>query len=187
MKKLVTAFLRRGAALCLAAAVLCTAVLAAEPEKSRAELRREDLDFLYQTVLVENHPDVFANTPEAEFLALKKNIESRLETESDVEFLLDLMRLTALVGDSHTAVAVGRAAALRVYPFSMVRRGDAWYLSAAEAESGSLLCREEKPDSGDRHIKSILKRMSRMEKREQAVVAQTVNALADALEKNRQG
>ena len=47
MKKLVTAFLRRGAALCLAAAVLCTAVLAAEPEKSRAELRREDLDFLY--------------------------------------------------------------------------------------------------------------------------------------------
>ena len=142
MKKLVTAFLRRGAALCLAAAVLCTAVLAAEPEKSRAELRREDLDFLYQTVLVENHPDVFANTPEAEFLALKKNIESRLETESDVEFLLDLMRLTALVGDSHTAVAVGRAAALRVYPFSMVRRGDAWYLSAAEAESGSLLCRE---------------------------------------------
>ena len=58
---------------------------------------------------------------------------------------------------------------------------------ALGADAGSLLCREEKPDSGDRHIKSILSRMSRMEKGEQAVVAQTVNALADALEKNRQG
>ena len=44
-----------------------------------------------------------------------------------------------------------------------------------------------RPDSGDRHIKSILSRLSRMEKGEQEVVAQTVNALADALEKNRQG
>lgn len=58
---------------------------------------------------------------------------------------------------------------------------------ALGADAGDLLCREEKPDSGDRHIKSILSRMSRMEKGEQAVVAQTVNALADALEKNRQG
>lgn len=58
---------------------------------------------------------------------------------------------------------------------------------ALGADAGDLLCRKEKPDSGDRHIKSILSRMSRMEKGEQAVVAQTVNALADALEKNRQG
>ncbi len=56
---------------------------------------------------------------------------------------------------------------------------------ALGADAGGLLCRDEKPDSGDRHIKSIVSRMSRMEKGEQAVVAQTVNALADALEKNR--
>ena len=95
-------FLRRGAASLLAAAVLCAVSLAAEPEKSQAERGREDLEFLYQTVLVENHPNAFANAPESEFLALKKDIESRLETESDVEFLLDLQRLTSLVGDSHT-------------------------------------------------------------------------------------
>lgn len=91
-------FLRRGAASLLAAVLLCAAALAAEPEKSQAERRREDLEFLYQTVLVENHPNAFANAPESEFLALKKDIESRLETESDVEFLLDLQRLTSQMG-----------------------------------------------------------------------------------------
>lgn len=35
---------------------------------------------------------------------------------------------------------------------------------ALGADAGGLLCREDKPDSRDRHIKSILSRMSRMEK-----------------------
>ena len=52
--------------LCLAA-VLAVPALAAEPW-SAAE-RQEDLDFLYEKVLTESHPDAFANTPETEFLA----------------------------------------------------------------------------------------------------------------------
>ena len=135
-------FLRRGAASLLAAAVLCAVSLAAEPEKSQAERRREDLEFLYQTVLVENHPNAFANAPESEFLALKKDIESRLETESDVEFLLDLQRLTSLVGDSHTTLSIGSAAAFRLYPFALVRRGESWHLSAVSSENEKLLCQE---------------------------------------------
>lgn len=50
-----------------------------------------------------------------------------------------------------------------------------------------LLCREEQPNSGDRHAEGILRRMKCMQKGEQEVVAQTVHALADALEKNRRG
>ena len=137
--KAVKQFLRRGAASFLAAALLCTAVLAAETEKTKAEQRREDLEFLYQTVLVENHPDVFANTPESEFLTLKQDIESRLETESDVEFLLDLIRLTALVGDSHTMISVGGAAEFRCYPFSLILRDGGWYLSTLPAAEQSSL------------------------------------------------
>ena len=102
--------LRRAAGLCLAA-LLVVPALAAEPLS--AEQRQEDLDFLYETVLVAHHPDVFANTPESEFLRVKAEIEGRLETETNTEFLLDLMRLTALVGDSHTSVAIGGAAELR--------------------------------------------------------------------------
>lgn len=131
--------LRRAAGLCLAA-LLVVPALAAEPLS--AEQRQEDLDFLYETVLVAHHPDVFANTPESEFLRVKAEIEGRLETETNTEFLLDLMRLTALVGDSHTSVAIGGAAELRAYPFAMVRRGERWYLSAAVPEDKELLCQE---------------------------------------------
>ncbi len=102
--------LRRAVGLCLTV-LLAVPVLAAEPLS--AEQRQEDLDFLYEKVLVGSHPNAFANTPESEFLRVKAEIEGRLETESDTEFLLDLMRLTALVKDSHTSVAIGGAAELR--------------------------------------------------------------------------
>lgn len=125
--------------LCLAA-LLAVPALAAEPLS--AAQRQEDLDFLYEKVLAGFHPNAFANTPESEFLARKTEIEGRLETESGTEFLLDLMSLTALVRDSHTSIAVGGAADFRAYPFAMVRRGEGWYLSAAAAENGDLLCQE---------------------------------------------
>ncbi len=131
--------LRRAAGLCLAALLVAPA-LAAEPLS--AKQRQEDLEFLYEEVLAGAHPDAFANTPEAEFLKVKAEIEGRLETTSGTEFLLDLMRLAALVGDSHTSIAIGGAADLRAYPFAMVRRGESWYLSAAAPEDGALLCQE---------------------------------------------
>ncbi len=133
----------RALGLCLAL-LLTVPALAAEPLS--AKQRQEDLDFLYEKVLVGAHPDVFANTPEAEFLRVKADIEQRLETESDTEFLLDLMRLTALAGDSHTSISVGNAANFRAYPFAMIRRGtgydETWYLSAVAPEDEDLLCQE---------------------------------------------
>ena len=137
--KMANSLLRRAAGLCLAA-LLVVPALAAEPLS--AKQRQEDLDFLYEKVLAGFHPDAFANTPESEFLALKAEIEGRLETETDTEFLLDLMRLTALVGDSHTSVSLGGLADFRAYPFSLVRRGESWYLSAAAPEDEDLLCQE---------------------------------------------
>ncbi len=137
--KMANSLLRRAAGLCLAA-LLVVPALAAEPLS--AKQRQEDLDFLYEKVLAGFHPDAFANTPESEFLALKAEIEGRLETVSGTEFLLDLMRLAALVGDSHTSVSVGSAANFRAYPFSLVRRGESWYLSAAAPEDEDLLCQE---------------------------------------------
>ena len=138
MKKLKT-LARRALGLCLAA-LLVVPVLAAEP--LTAKQRQEDLAFLYEKVLVGSHPDTFANTPESEFLARKAEIERRLETAGDTEFLLDLMSLTALAGDSHTSIAIGGAAALRAYPFAMVRRSESWYLSAVAPEEKELLCQE---------------------------------------------
>ena len=137
--KTLKAWAQRALGLCLAA-LLVVSALAAEPLS--AGQRREDLDFLYEKVLKGAHPNAFANTPESEFLKVKAEIEGRLETETDTEFLLDLMRLTALVGDSHTSVSVGSLADFRGYPLSLIRRGESWYLSAAAPEDKDLLCRE---------------------------------------------
>lgn len=141
--KLLKTLTRRLMGVCLAL-LLAVPALAAEPLS--AGQRQEDLDFLYEKVLAGAHPDAFANTPEAEFLRVKAEIEGRLDTETDTEFLLDLMRLTALVGDSHTSVSVGSLANFRGYPFAMIRRGDGygetWYLSAAAPEDEELLCQE---------------------------------------------
>lgn len=138
MKHLQT--LARQAAGLFLALLLTAPALAAEPLTPAQ--RQEDLDFLYENVLVKHHPDAFANTPETEFLRVKADIEKRLETVSDTEFLLDLMRLTALVKDSHTSISVGSAANFRAYPFIMVRQGESWYLSAAAPEEEALLCQE---------------------------------------------
>lgn len=138
MKKM-NAWARRALGLCLTALLIVPA-LAAEPLS--AKQRQEDLDFLYEKVLLGAHPDAFANTPEEDFLKVKAEIAGRLEAGTDTEFLLDLMRLTALVGDSHTSVSVGSLANFRAYPFALVRRGESWYLSAAAPEDKDLLCRE---------------------------------------------
>lgn len=135
--------LRRGAALCLAAVLLMSVTaLAAEPDKSRTEARREDLNILYDT-LKAKHPDLFANTPEADFLTRKAEIEGRLETVSDVEFLLDLQSLTALAEDSHTTLSLGNLSeGMHFYPMALTWRDGHWYLTAAAAERRALLGRE---------------------------------------------
>ena len=74
-----------------------------------AQQRQEDLDFLYDT-LKRGHPDLFANTPEEEFLARRGEIEKSLASASDQTFALDLQSLVAMVGDSHTTIALGSLA-----------------------------------------------------------------------------
>lgn len=130
--------LRRVPALLLAVLL----IVPAYAEDTSAAGREQDLEFLYEEVLKKHHPDVFANTPEAEFTALKTEIEGRLETESETEFMMDLMRLTALVGDSHTTISISGTADLRAYPFDVAQRDGVWYLSAAPAKDKGLLGQE---------------------------------------------
>lgn len=136
-------FLKRASALCLAFWLTFNfTALAAEPESAQAA-RQEDLNCLYDG-LQAIHPNLFANTPEADFLALKAEIESRLGTESDVAFALDLMRFTALAGDSHTALGNTGSlmAQMHFYPMTLSWRDGKWYLTAAPAASKALLGKE---------------------------------------------
>ena len=134
---------RRAGSLILAAALFTgTAVQAAEPAPSAAAARQQDLDVLYQS-LERYHPDLFANTPEADFLARKAEIESRLATESEVDFVLDLQSLVALVGDSHTQASLNAVAdQVRFYPMVFTWYDGHWYLTTAEEGQADLLGQE---------------------------------------------
>lgn len=137
--KQIRTLLTRAAALCLAA-ILALSLTAAAVESGTAQTRQEDLDFLYES-LKTMHPNLFANTPESEFLAQKSEIEARLETESDVAFALDLTRLTALVRDSHTTLGNTGSlmAQMRFYPMSLAWRDGKWYLTAVPASEQAAL------------------------------------------------
>lgn len=134
---------RRAGSLILAAALFTgTAVQAAEPAPSAAAARQQDLDVLYQS-LERYHPDLFANTPEADFLVRKAEIESRLATESEVDFVLDLQSLVALVGDSHTQASLNAVAdQVRFYPMVFTWYDGHWYLTTAEEGQADLLGQE---------------------------------------------
>lgn len=71
----------------------------------------------------------------------KAEIESRLTTESDVDFLFDLQSLTALAGDSHTSIQVAGSVVeqLSAYPMVLSWRDGRWYLTTAPAEQKALL------------------------------------------------
>ena len=135
-----SSFMQRAGGFALAAAlVLGTGAQAAEPSLTTEEARQQDLDVLYQS-LVQYHPDLFANTPAADFLSRKAEIETRLATESDVDFVLDLQSLVALVKDSHTQASLNAVAdQVRFYPMVLTWYDDHWYLTTAEERHVDLL------------------------------------------------
>ena len=103
----------------LVALSLAVPTCAAPVDGEAAAARKEDLEFLYQT-LERARPDLFANTPEEEFLARRGEIEKSLASASDQTFALDLQSLVAMVGDSHTTIALGSLAqTMRYYPINI--------------------------------------------------------------------
>lgn len=133
----------RGVLSALLALSLAVPACAAPVDGETAAARKEDLEFLYQT-LERAHPDLFANTPEERFLERKAAIETGLEEADDFTFALELQSLTALAGDSHTTLALGGSMSQTVhyYPMSLLHRDGRWYLSAAPTERRALLGRE---------------------------------------------
>ena len=125
----------RGVLSALLALSLAVPACAAPVDGETAAARKEDLEFLYQT-LERAHPDLFANTPEERFLERKAAIETGLEEADDFTFALELQSLTALAGDSHTTLALGGSMSQTVhyYPMSLLHRDGRWYLSAAPTD-----------------------------------------------------
>lgn len=113
---------------------------AAQSENNpNTKARQEDLDYLIQNLKV-YHPNIFANTDEATFLARKADIEANLGTRSDAQFLMDLQSLVALIGDSHTQIGIGKIKNnSRRYPMLISWYDGQWILSRVETAQEDFL------------------------------------------------
>lgn len=134
-------FAMRTAALSLSALLLLYSAgatgAAAETPLSTAQ-KQEDLNYLYDT-LKESHPNLFANSPESDFLARKTEIEASLDDASDLDFALELQSLAALAGDSHTTTQYSKADGYRFFPFSVLWFDGAWRLASVDAAHGDAI------------------------------------------------
>lgn len=102
------------------------------------EERRQDLDFLVET-LETKHPDPFANVTKQAFEAKRAEIAENMDKWSDLEFAIELQTLTAMLGDSHTQVSVGRAGAVRMLPLGVEWMENKWVLLGGPAGSEAAL------------------------------------------------
>lgn len=106
---------------------------------AEAEKRQADLNYLYDN-LKAIHPNIYANTPENDFLVRKAQIESKLNSESDAQFVLDLQSFVALIMDSHTQLSINIVTKETLYyPMSLLSFDGEWVLSAAEESNRRLL------------------------------------------------
>ncbi len=115
---------------------------ASEPRSADggADERRDDLAVLVDRIRA-IHPDPFLATPEADFDAHVEALEARLETLTDVELLVELQRLVALLHDGHSAINLGSAGSpfdlqypVVIYPFD-----DGVYVTGANAAYARLV------------------------------------------------
>lgn len=124
---------------CCFTAMLLLSIGAGAVDQAESAARQNDLDYLY-TTLKSNHPDLFANTPEAAFEARKSQIEQRLGVENSFDFALDCSSLVALAKDSHTSVSLGSSGyGLHICLFDMDLYDGTWVLSAIDSAHESLL------------------------------------------------
>ncbi len=83
-----------------------------------------DIDF-YKTNLEQNHIDLYNTISKVEFEKEIKQIKSTLNKKSDVEIIIDLMRLTRKIGDGHTAFSL-RGVETYLFPIEIYKVSGQW-------------------------------------------------------------
>lgn len=106
---------------------LLLAAVAARGQTSRDDRWRQDITFL-STELPRLHVNAFFRTPKGEFEATAASLSGAVPTLSDAQVIAGLARLSALIGDAHTAVALDQPAArFRTLPFELMWFDDGLY------------------------------------------------------------
>ncbi len=101
-----TIMFKRHLATMLSATLLVCSLPFAAAAGNTVQERLEDLDFLIDT-LDEKHPNFYTRSTPKQVQEKKQEIESGLESLSDLDFAIELSELAAMGGDSHTSVSLG--------------------------------------------------------------------------------
>jgi hypothetical protein len=104
----------------------------------RVEGWRADLKVL-RTELPKMHVNLFAKLSQAQWEALCDKLNEAIPTLSDDQVIVELMKLTQRVGDSHTFLTVGARAGFRFFPLSLYWFSDGVYVLQTTPEHKELL------------------------------------------------
>lgn len=106
--------------------VSLSSVQAQTGESSRDERWREDVRF-YAAELPKRHKNLFFQLPKEDFEREVKNLEARVPKLSDGEIAVEIMRISARVGDGHT-VSFMPASGMMFFPLRLERFSEGWFV-----------------------------------------------------------
>ncbi|WP_321372101.1 S41 family peptidase [uncultured Draconibacterium sp.] len=101
--------------------VIALQILAQKIDK---DLWLQDLN-AYKTGLEQKHINLYNKISEAEFNADLELIRSSIESKTDFQVVMDLMRLTRKIGDGHTAISLSNFETHN-FPFEIQQFGNDW-------------------------------------------------------------
>jgi len=107
------------------------------PQSLNSKNWTEDLE-QYQIMLEKNHIDLYHNISQSDFDKELQNIRSNLIHKSDLEVMIDLMRLTRKIGDGHTAVSL-RNLDVHLFPIEIKNFNGDWRVIKTSKEYKNLL------------------------------------------------
>tara|TARA_R110002072_G_scaffold118631_1_gene250795 strand:+ start:222373 stop:223614 length:1242 start_codon:yes stop_codon:yes gene_type:complete len=97
----------------------------------------EDLK-IYKTSIEQNHIDLYHSVTKQKFLKEWDHIYTNIDSLTDFEIILKLMRLTRLINDGHTAVSLRNIKTHR-FPFEIEFIESQWYVVKILDENKTLL------------------------------------------------
>jgi len=96
----------------------------------------QDIDYV-SSELPRLHPNLFFQTPRAEFERVADELRRAVPSRQDHEVVVGLMRLVALPGDGHTTLR--RGSGFRALPLALTRLADGVYVTAADDDRAGIL------------------------------------------------
>lgn len=126
-------------------------------QKLNIEKWKEDIAY-YQTELVKRHINPFHAISKSKFNSEIEDISRDISKKTELEIIIDLMRLTRQIGDGHTAISLG-GIKRHIFPINVSLIEDEWRVIRTSKEYQSVLGKK-LTHIGGKNIKEIAKEIS---------------------------